>query len=140
LEESETLTLYYNAELCDGCNGEALCERNCPEDAVVSVKTDTQPEAGFKLLNQSEMAQCRYCKEYFAPIRRLEVIAGKGVKVDKVAKEFCPLCRRTNLVVDYIEQERTPGQKAEYRSAKDIQRQAKLKRKQRSLEVHRKET
>lgn len=139
LEEGDTLALYYNASLCDGCKGEALCEKNCPEKAVLSVKSDVEQESGFKLLNRSEMVQCSYCQEYFAPVRRLDVVSGKGVDAKKVDRLYCPLCRRTNLVVDYIQQAGLGQGMPEYRSAKDIQRQAKLKRQQRTVEVHRKD-
>lgn len=145
--EGNNLALYFNANLCDGCKGEAECERNCPEEAVRSVKTDVKPiEPGYALLNQSEMAQCKYCLEYFAPIRRLDVLAGKGVKTHDIDRSYCPLCRRTNLVVSYIKQEHMvdpnaevaadAGAEPQYRSARDIQRRAKLRR---DLEVHRKD-
>lgn len=123
-QEGNTLALYYNAGLCDGCSGEALCEKNCPESAIKSVRADSQVATGYQLLNQSEMVQCEYCEEYFAPVRRLEVISNKLTEGRKVNKAHCPLCRRTNLVISYIEEHRAPGNKAEYRSAKDIIRKA----------------
>ena len=33
-EEGNSLALYFNASRCDGCAGDALCEENCPEDAI----------------------------------------------------------------------------------------------------------
>ena len=68
--------------------------------------------------------QCDYCEELFAPTRRLDVVSQKGIKGHPVNRQLCPLCRRTNLVVDYIEKYRVPEGKAEYRSAKDILRKA----------------
>ncbi len=125
-EEGENLTLYFNASLCDGCaDGEALCEKNCPESAILSVGTDSPPEnEEFVLLNKSEMAQCEYCDEYFSPIRRLDVIEKRSTAEHTFERALCPLCRRTALVVDYIENVRKPGSKAEYRSARDITRRA----------------
>ncbi len=123
--EGASLALYFNANLCDGCGGEALCEAQCPEEAIKSLPADKPAEeSGFVLLNQSAMAQCQYCDEYFAPIRRLEVIGKKGGEGHDVDQVYCPLCRRTNLVVQFIEETRAPGSKAEYRSAKDILRKA----------------
>ncbi len=125
-EEGESLSLYFNASRCDGCSGKALCEENCPESAIRSVESATPPEdSGFVLLNQSEMAQCEYCEEYFAPLRRLDVLSQKETHHGKdIERALCPLCRRTSLVVDYIEEHRVPGSKAEYRSARDITRRA----------------
>ncbi len=122
-EDGNNLALYFNASKCDGCDGNALCEQNCPEKAIVSVGGDAGEDT-FKLLSQSPMAQCEYCDEYFAPLRRLEVIATKTEKND-INTRFCPLCRRTSLVVDFIQKFRAqPGQVAEYRSARDITRRA----------------
>lgn len=123
-EEGNNLALYFSASLCDGCGGGALCEKNCPESAIVSIEANADDNVdGFVLLNQSEMAQCEYCEEYFAPIRRLEVIQNRATK-DEISQVLCPLCRRTALVVDFIEKYRAPGSKAEYRSARDITRRA----------------
>jgi hypothetical protein len=66
------------------------------------------------------MARCTYCGELFAPICKLEVMARKGQE----KHERCPICRRTHLVVTFIEERRVPGSKAEYRSTRDILRRA----------------
>ncbi|MCP4606985.1 MAG: hypothetical protein GY847_41815 [Proteobacteria bacterium] len=124
-EEGDNLALYFNVGLCDGCNGESLCEQNCPESAIRLSKDDSPPSTSdYVLLSQSKMTQCDYCDEYFAPVRRLDVISQKGVSGHEVERSFCPLCRRTNLVVQYIQEKRSPGSKAEYRSARDIVRKA----------------
>ena len=81
-------------------------------------------ESGYVLLFQSKLAQCEYCEEFFSPVRRLEVISKKPIKGHEMDSKYCPLCRRTQLVVDYIENNRVPGSQAEYRSARDILRKA----------------
>jgi Pyruvate/2-oxoacid:ferredoxin oxidoreductase delta subunit len=126
VQEGDNLALYFNASLCDGCNGEAICQRNCPESAIQCVKADSiSIETGYALLFQSEMAQCQYCDEYFAPVRRLDVISKKITNGREISRDLCPVCRRTRLVVDYIEKNRLPGSPAEFRSGKDIIRRAK---------------
>lgn len=122
----DDLSLYFNASLCDGCGGDVLCEKNCPEKAIVSVKLDAPADSKeFVLLNQSEMIQCEYCEEYFAPARRIDVVSGRAEKQQKaVERNYCPLCRRSNLVIEFIEQHRLPGAKAQYRQANDILRRA----------------
>ena len=129
-EENGQLSLYFNASLCDGCGGDPLCEKNCPEKAIVSVSLDAPAESNdYVLLNRSEMVRCAYCNELFAPARRLEVVGKRaGQKHKEIEQRYCPLCRRTNLVVEFIEEHRAPGSKAEYRSATDIIRRAKNER------------
>jgi ferredoxin len=125
-QEGNTLTLYFNGALCDGCGGDALCEKNCPESAIRSIKAEGKPgESGYRSLFQSEMAQCKYCEEYFAPVRRLDVISQKAPKENEIIRDLCPICRRAKLVVRYIETSAAPGSVAEYRQGKDIIRRAK---------------
>ena len=136
--EGSSLTLYYKASLCDGCGGTPTCEENCPEKAIKPVKVDSpsQAESEYELVVQSEMAQCAYCEAYFAPIRRLDAIQRKVAdKKKELERVYCPLCRRTNLVVQFIEQTRVPGSRAEYRAAKDILRKAKVKLEKASRDV-----
>lgn len=130
-ENDGRLSLYFKASICDGCGGNAVCEKNCPEKAIRSVKLETPAEStDYVLLNESEMVRCAYCEELFAPARRLDVVSGRASKRDKnIEREYCPLCRRTNLVVEFIEQHRVPGSKAEYRSANDIIRRVKREHK-----------
>ena len=124
-EEGGNLTLYFNASLCDGCGGNPLCEENCPESAIVSTR-GTPAESGYVMLSSSPMVQCSYCEEYFAPARRLDVVEQKSEGSNKkVERVYCPLCRRQNLVVDYIETNLLPGSHAEYRSAKHMLKKAK---------------
>lgn len=129
-ESEGELSLYFNASLCDGCGGDALCEKNCPEKAIVSVSLNAPPESNdYVLLNRSEMVKCAHCEELFAPTRRLEIVGKRAGQKDKnIEQRYCPLCRRTNLVVEFIEEHRAPGSKAEYRSATDIIRRVKSER------------
>ena len=124
-EEGGQLTLYFNSNLCDGCGGNPLCEENCPESAIVSTKAKTPSESGYVMLSSSPMVQCSYCDEYFAPVRRLDVVEQKSDQTKKVERTYCPLCRRQNLVVGYIEENLVPGSHAEYRSAKHMLKKAK---------------
>lgn len=127
-ESDGQLTLYYNAELCDACGGDPACQRRCPEEAIkIGEAGAGVPQPGEEqLLNQSAMVRCEYCTETFAPIRRLDVVAGRR-ESKLVERALCPLCRRTNMVVQFIETHRTPGQKAVYRSATSIIRKAKFR-------------
>lgn len=124
-QEGNSLTLYFNSGLCDGCGGDSLCEKNCPESAIKSVHAAAeQAESGYQMLFKSEMAQCRYCEEYFAPVRRLDVISHKAPEQNEIIRDLCPICRRAKLVIHYIETNRVPGSQAEYRQGKDIIRRA----------------
>ena len=122
------LRLFYRAELCNGCEGDPACQRRCPEEAIRIVEGQASlSDAGQEqLLNESLMVQCFYCREHFAPTRRLDVVAKRRVQ-GEVERELCPLCRRSHLVVQFIETHRRPGEKAEYRSAKDIIRNVKYR-------------
>lgn len=124
VEEGGHLTLYFNSALCDGCGGNPLCEENCPESAIVSTKGAASSGEGYVMLSTSPMVQCSYCEEYFAPARRLDVVQQKTDGSKKVERLYCPLCRRQNLVVNYIEETLVPGSQAEYRSARHMLKKA----------------
>lgn len=130
--EGDQLTLYYNESLCDGCDGSPTCEKNCPEKAIVPVEVSGSPDDTYALVVQSQMAKCSYCDTLFAPIRRLDAIDRKEGTKHGVERTYCPLCRRSNLVIHFIEEYRLPGSKAEYRSAKDILRKAEKVRLEKS--------
>ena len=129
-QEGQMLSLYFNEAMCNACNGEKQCEKRCPEEAIRIVETrSARKEGGFVLLNASELAECAYCHEYFAPLRRLDVVeakaAQKGVR-HRIDREFCPLCRRQNLVVDLINEMVGEGSEdAKYRSLKAMVREKK---------------
>ncbi len=122
-ETGEDLLLYYNASMCDGCDGDKTCQTNCPEEAIKIVQVDSPPENDeHVLLMESKQARCEFCNELFAPVRRIDVVASKKATKHEIERVFCPLCRRTNLVVSFIEKYRLPGEKAKYRSQIQILR------------------
>ena len=128
-EDDDSLSLFYNAAICNGCKGDKKCEVTCPEEAIRILESDTPTEVNdHVLLNKSELAECEYCHEYFAPIRRLDVVSGragdKGVK-HQVERTFCPLCRRTNLVVSFINNMIGEDSDAKYRSLRAMVREKK---------------
>jgi ferredoxin len=129
-EADGMLSLHFNAAMCNACKGDKTCETTCPEEAIRIVEVDSLSEdADFVMLNKSEQAECAYCHEYFAPLRRLDVVAEKAAPkgvTHKIEREFCPLCRRQNLVVSLIN--KLQGEKAEdtkYRSLKAMVREKK---------------
>jgi ferredoxin len=122
LERSaETLGLIFAPGLCNGCPQGDSCQEICPEKAIV-VRQTAQPHVDEepRVLLESRMVRCAYCGEPFAPLHKIEAIEKKG----QAKHDLCPLCRRTHLVVSFIEERRAPGEKAEYRSAMDIIRRA----------------
>ena len=125
-QEGGDLCLYFNKSLCTGCEGIENCGSRCPEQAIKPVETGSasaQPE--YVLLMQSKMAQCQECEEYFAPLRRLDVIDSKGSTEHKVDRLLCPLCKRAHLVEYYIEEHSVPGSEAKFRSARYMINKAK---------------
>lgn len=125
-QEGGDLCLYFNASLCTGCEGIENCGTRCPEKAIKPVEAgSTSAQPGYVLLMQSKMAQCQECEEYFAPLRRLDVIDSKRSPENKVERLLCPLCKRAHLVEYYIEEHRVPGSKAEFRSARYMINKAK---------------
>jgi formate hydrogenlyase subunit 6/NADH:ubiquinone oxidoreductase subunit I len=117
-----TLSIYFNSNTCIGCIDEKGCQALCPEDAIqleeLIASGDKEAEV---LLIKSKLVQCSYCKEYFAPETKIGVIKKKKLKHD-VVEDYCPLCRRTNMVVNFIDEKRDPKGHAEYRSANDMLR------------------
>jgi ferredoxin len=124
-----TMSLFFRRTLCHGCSGMRSCQDLCPEHAVrlferKASASKTVPDDTV-LLARSEMLQCQYCGEYFSPVQKITVISRRSGKKKEPIREFCPLCRRTNMVVQFIDEKRMPTGKAEYRSCKDILRRAK---------------
>lgn len=118
---ADTLALIFAPGLCNGCPQTESCQQICPEKAI-AVKETAQPPVDEepRVLLRGELIRCAYCGEQFAPLHKIEAIEKKG----QGKHDLCPLCRRTHLVVSFIEQRRAPGKKAEYRSAMDIMRRA----------------
>jgi Pyruvate/2-oxoacid:ferredoxin oxidoreductase delta subunit len=129
------LRLLFRPDLCTGCPSGRSCRDLCPEEAIRLVR---QPQGGVTagrtaasgpvLLAESAMLQCRYCGEFFAPVQKIDVISKKSGKDREPNREYCPLCRRTNMVVRFIDDKRMPAGKAEYRSGKDILRRSRERR------------
>lgn len=132
--EGNALGLYHKPALCTGCRNRDGCEDVCPEDAA-KVVTTAEPPRGNEVvvLVESEMLRCQYCKEVFAPERRVDKVSEKSETQD-ADRIFCPLCRRSNLIIDLIEHKNVPLRKnvqkgiAEYRSTNDILRRVRQKR------------
>ncbi len=119
------LRIYFEASLCTGCPEHQSCEQLCPEHAIALTTAADGPDQGSEkvLLAQSDMVHCAYCGEEFAPLRKLDAIAGKEIG-HEVVRDYCPLCRRTELVVRFIKDKRDPHGQPEYRAAHDILRRA----------------
>ena len=110
-------TLRFKFAACDGCGGETPCVVLCPEKTVTLVQVAASHEHPEDVvLSESEMVQCSTCQEYFTPDAKLKSLKEKGLG-HEVEQSLCPLCRRTHLVVQYIDEKRAPGQEAKYRSA-----------------------
>ena len=129
VKKDSTMSLYFNQTLCIGCPGEISCEALCPEDAIKIIELDAKPERQEEvLLNEDEMIQCSNCKEFFAPLVKVRNIGRKGLP-HNVNLTLCPLCRRTNLVVQLIDDKlsKSPTDRAQYRSTREILRRARFR-------------
>lgn len=127
--ENDMLGIYFKYEECIGCTDENGCRALCPEDAIEleELKSTTDVNADV-LLNESKLVQCSYCKNYFAPETKISRIKKKKL-AHEVIEDYCPLCRRTNIVVRFIDEKRLPKGKAAYRSANDIMRKLEQEKK-----------
>jgi ferredoxin len=121
----EELRLVYRPGLCVGCQQDDSCQSICPEDAI-RLTERRQPAAGDEelLLVQSELLHCSYCGAAFASSHKLDSLGKKRQSGQALIRDLCPLCRRTQLVVGFIETRRVPGSSAAYRSTRDILRKA----------------
>lgn len=120
----DTLRLLFDAGLCDGCAGAAGCEIRCTEKALERRPSDTPLPVGVQVLTQSTLVCCTNCAEPFATERKLGAIGRRRRTERVVIRELCPVCRRTQLVVRFIDEQRRPDAKAAYRSQPEILRQA----------------
>ena len=121
----EELHLYFTPGLCHGCLDRESCQVICPEQAI-DLRDDADPitDQDKILLVQSELLKCSFCGHCFAPLHKLQALARKGQTSHELLHDLCPLCRRTNLVVSFIQEKRVPGAKAKYRSTTDILRRS----------------
>ena len=119
------LLLHFTPSSCTVCEVDNSCQSECPEQAI-QVLGEVAGGASTQELQvaQSELLRCTYCDELFAPELKVQALSQQGRTRHQPQRELCPVCRRKHLVVKYIEEERTPGQKAEYRSGNDILRRA----------------
>ncbi|MBI4879715.1 MAG: hypothetical protein HY812_08670 [Planctomycetes bacterium] len=122
--EGTVTAIYFAAERCDGCAGAPRCQKLCPE-AAIRVSPSAQAASEEILLVQGEMQRCSKCGTLFAPVRRIEAAAKKGAASADLFHDICPLCRREDLVVRLIDDQRqAPGEEAEFRSGRDLMRKA----------------
>ena len=119
--EKDILSLHFSSMKCIGCADEKGCQALCPEDAIKLEELVSPEKEADILLNKSKMIKCAYCHAFFATETKLGVIKKKKL-AHEVVEDYCPLCRRTNMVVKFIDEKRDPTGKAEYRSANDIMR------------------
>jgi NAD-dependent dihydropyrimidine dehydrogenase PreA subunit len=130
--DDNRLTIYYNPDVCDGCEGEAKCQQQCPEGAIhverLAAKPDDLSERQFQ---SSELLLCKACGELYAPVTHAQRVAGKGGAHADGLKDFCSLCRRTNLVVNFVQERRADEAegKAEYRQGAQLMKKGRMKSK-----------
>ena len=126
-QTGDKLALIFQPRLCHGCQELKSCSDLCPEQAISLIEAECLPLGSADiLLVRGHLLQCSYCGDYFAPMRKLEAIATKRDADREQLNAFCPICRRTQLVVDFIEEKREPHGPAKYRSGKDILRRARI--------------
>lgn len=120
---ADAVGLLFTAELCHGCPAGNGCHATCPEGAI-RLEPGGSAEAGERLLLESPLVRCSHCGSGFAAAHELEVLSRTGRVHHDLISDLCPLCRREQLVVGFIERERVPGATAEYRSTTEILRRA----------------
>lgn len=126
--KKDSLSILFNSKECIGCSDENGCRALCPEDAIqLEELVSSSENVADVLLIKSKLVQCAYCKSFFAPETKLGVIKKKKL-AHEVVEDYCPLCRRTNIVVKFIDEKREAKGKAEYRSANDIMRKIHQKK------------
>jgi len=114
----ETLAIVFAPELCDGCG---TCLERCPEKVMTLVKLEALPSReGTLVLAKGEMLQCSVCGAYFAPKSKLEAASHRRGDDAALIREQCPICRRTRMVVTFIDERRTEarGGHAEYKTGR----------------------
>lgn len=113
----DTLAILFSHELCDGCRD---CLKDCPEDAILLTGIEASPAgSGWKVLAAGEMLRCSVCAAYFAPFAKLQAASQRRGPDTDLIREQCPLCRRTQMVARFIDENREAvGRKAEYRTGK----------------------
>ena len=127
--KGKAVRLVFKPDACDGCPDHVSCVGKCPESAITSRPRTESGMPDEQVVAESQLVKCAYCGEHFSSSDRVESVAKRLSRDRVVERSYCPLCRRTQLVVNLIETRRRPGAKAEYRSGKDILRRAEERKK-----------
>jgi Pyruvate/2-oxoacid:ferredoxin oxidoreductase delta subunit len=131
-KHDNTLTIYYKPEICDGCEGQPKCQQLCPEMAITVAKLGAPPsDLSERQFQSSELLLCKTCGEFYTPVTHAAKAATRGVANADRLKDFCSLCRRTNLVVSFTEDKRRDEAEghAEYRQGGQLMRKAHMRSK-----------
>jgi ferredoxin len=119
-QSQDELSLLFDASLCHGCPTSESCQDICPEEAIRLGRGET----GQRVLLTSPLVECASCHKNFAAAQKLEALSRTSRVHHELVRDLCPLCRREQLVVRFIEEERVPGSTAEYRSTTKILRES----------------
>jgi ferredoxin len=114
-QTGDTLSILFRYRLCDGCRD---CLKICPEKAMRLAEAEAEPGAPDEIvLAANGMLRCSVCGVNFAPEAKLRSASERrGNDADMIPNQ-CPLCRRTQMVVRFIEEKRkTEGRMAEYKT------------------------
>lgn len=102
-----SLELFFDCRLCNGCDGEVICQEVCPEKSIEVVRTTpddaatTLTRSGSLLLIRGELIECLRCGALFAPQKKIQVVRQKPDLTEKEVQEHCPDCRRELLIDNY---------------------------------------
>ena len=112
-----SLSIVFNHRLCDGCR---KCVESCPEKAMSLAETEALTDSPHeRILATGGLLRCAVCGARFAPEAKLEAASHRRGDDAELISDQCPLCRRTQMVVTFIEEKRkTQGKKAEYRTGR----------------------
>ena len=114
-QTEDALSILFRYRLCDGCRD---CLKICPEKAMRLAEAETEPGAPDEVvLAASGMLRCSVCGGDFVPEAKLRAASHRrGDDADLIPNQ-CPLCRRTQMVVRFIEEKRKmEGRMAEYKT------------------------
>jgi len=91
--------ILFDYRLCDGCKGEPLCQRKCPEGAV-SLSEISLPGRldNPRLLIEGTIAVCSKCGAQFGATQWVDAVLRKTKMDPEAVREICPSCRRKKLL------------------------------------------
>lgn len=128
VQDDEILFIRFDPARCDGCR---ICLDHCPEDASdVKAVADSDDLAEVRTLVESRMLRCEVCDSLFAPVTKVGAAARRRENPDaqvELVQDQCPLCRRTQMVARFIDENRDAEGKAEYRTGKKWSWKAAIK-------------